>query len=135
MHIQRALIGTNTYKDLLKIVENATPGVTYSGCRYITVKGYEGELPINALIQQFDDFRFRKRDLDAKEAKHKVYDLIPKIHKLSDVQVNKCNFITYYLTQLRDFFRICVEGGKGFLFPWEDMTDRVKISQQGRKKI
>ncbi len=118
MDVQEALLNTHTMQGLSALTKKAEPHLSFLGCRYVTVKPFEGALPLNQLGVQRDEiyFKYITPKESGKKYFNEIHSRLWKIYELSDKQANTCNWITYIFTMVRDTLTIYCEGGKGRRF-------------------
>ncbi|PIS00538.1 MAG: hypothetical protein COT84_06980 [Chlamydiae bacterium CG10_big_fil_rev_8_21_14_0_10_35_9] len=106
MQIQSALNNVQTFNELLPIAERATSHISFFGSRYVTVRGYEGFLEIDALIEKVEEIIARKPlwSEETRSAGKRV--LLEKSRLYSQYYKKKknCNWITWIFLLARTGF-------------------------------
>jgi hypothetical protein len=108
-NIQTALASAQTYQALYLIAKEAQPHLSFWGARYVTVKGYEGILPLDAFVKRVSEMVIQNPGYELNnqnlEIRAVVGIAIDNIYDVSDLQVKTASCFTRFLTKLR-YFRL-----------------------------
>lgn len=106
--IQNKLSETQTFDDLYNIARLASPGISFLGTKFITVEGFEGVLPIDALTKKILEFLLQNPGFPIDQNNHfqtrsALRDCVDRIYDKNDEQVRTANCFTRLLCTLRSY--------------------------------
>ncbi len=121
--LKRALAKVNSYAELCYFARHARAHLSFWGWRYITVDGYKGSLPLDALAARVLKLLIGNPHFDEEERRHgkKIALLIDQLYK----QTYKFNRITYLMYRIRRYFP-SIFCDKEACFLWKFAADQNK---------
>lgn len=116
--IQPILANIPSFTRLLPIVENARENISFLGCRYIYIEGYEGTLPINGLASRVMELARNTINFTQEENYREIVPLIDELYLQNDRR--KKNPFTQTLCYTRDIWSCYIKkDAKGSRSQWE----------------
>ncbi|NGX47636.1 MAG: hypothetical protein K1000chlam3_01015 [Chlamydiae bacterium] len=106
MNINDFFSTVQSYEELYHVAEKATPHHSFFGSRFITVQGYQGQLPLDAIMERV--LQLEKKNIEFNETERKYGQFIVKkidwIYEKSDEQVRASNIFSQLFVYLNDIF-------------------------------
>ncbi|NGX60534.1 MAG: hypothetical protein KR126chlam3_01710 [Chlamydiae bacterium] len=105
MQIDRALMLARNFDDLLTLANKAQPHLSFWGQRYVTFKGYDGYLNLDALPKKINNLAKQKRyefTEQERETGKQLHNTYRNVILLSYFQVEMSNWLTYFLVAIRN---------------------------------
>lgn len=104
MDIKTVLPTIQTFASLRPIVEQADVHLSFFGSRYVTVRGYEGYLTLDAIPKRVFEMLRQQPNIDEQENSHgrALEDRMTRIYERSDELVAQSNCFTWLMVTASD---------------------------------
>ena len=103
--IQPVLANISSLSDVFPIIKKAKEEISFFGCRYISVEGYDGALPIHALSARVMELAKTTLNTSQKDLlDQEIVPLIDEIYRLNEERTKEKNAFTRILCGIRDIW-------------------------------